>query len=67
MNIETKLSKHLQECLQEINAGKDKTFEPIDFYPRIKRGDWVFKKLEEAGFIRRFKNKFALTSKQYHQ
>lgn len=48
------LSKHLRECLDIIRAAKTTPFRPIDFFPKIKRGDWVFNQLLEAGEITRF-------------
>lgn len=51
------ISDHVCSCLRIIAtkavAEQLKEFSPIDFYPYVKRGDWVFKKLEEGGYIER--------------
>lgn len=49
-----KITKHLQECLEIIKERKTTPFRPIDFYPRIKRGDYVFGKLLDAGYLSQF-------------
>ena len=48
-----KVTKHLEECLEIIKERKVTPFKPEDFYPRIKRGTYVFGKLEDAGYLSR--------------
>jgi hypothetical protein len=48
------ISKHLQECMEIIKRLKKTSFQPIDVYPKIRRGEWVFKKLVDANYLIKF-------------
>lgn len=48
------ISKHLEECLEIIKKLKITPFQPIDVFPKIKRADFVFKQLVQAGYLIKF-------------
>ena len=48
------ISKHLEECLDIIKKLEITQFQTIDVFPAIKRADFVFKQLVEAGYLTKF-------------